>query len=129
MYLTQSNFIGKTKYPIPDRVIRPEALPDHEKFYPNKWMEDRNLRGLHKRVGSLNLTDRKESRKLSVDVGGGKSHLLNVPSGNQKYMAIIYEYVTPEHVWKVLKWLNTISDENKKVRSNPPIEKHTILNF
>ena len=91
-------------------------------------MEDRNLRGLHKRVGSLNLTERKE-RKLSVDIGGGKSHLLNVASGNQKYMAIIYEYVSPEHVWKVLKWLNTISDENKKVRSNLLIETHTILNF
>jgi hypothetical protein len=35
MYLTQSNFIGKTHFPIPDRVIRPEQLPDHEKFYPN----------------------------------------------------------------------------------------------
>jgi hypothetical protein len=77
MYLTQSNFIGKTKHPVPDRVIQPENLPDHEKFYPNRWMEDRNLRTLHKKVGSLNFTERK-TREMSVDVGGGKSHLLNV---------------------------------------------------
>ena len=115
MYLTQSNFIGKTHFPIPDRVIKPEQLPDHEKFYPNKWMEERNLRSLHKRVGSLNLTERKKSRQLSVDIGGGKSHQLNVADANHKYMAIIYDYVQPQHVWKVLKWLNTISDENKKV--------------
>lgn len=114
MYLTQSNFVGKMQHPIPDRVIKPEALPDHEKFYPNRWMEERNLRGLHKRVGSLNLSERKP-RELSVDIGGGKSHQLNVASGNQKYMAIVYEYVLPEHAWKVLKWLNSISDENKKV--------------
>jgi hypothetical protein len=30
-------------------------------------------------------------------------------------MQIIYDYVQPEHAWKVLKWLNTISEENKKV--------------
>lgn len=30
-------------------------------------------------------------------------------------MAIIYDYVLPEHAWKVLKWLNTINEENKKV--------------
>lgn len=30
-------------------------------------------------------------------------------------MAIMYEYVQPEHAWKVLKWLNTISEDNKKV--------------
>lgn len=116
MYLTQSNFIGKTHFPIPDRVIRPETLPDHEKFYPNKWMEEKYLRNLHKRVGSLNLTERKrKERQLSVDLGGGKSHLLNVADANHKYMAIIYDYVQPQHAWKVLKWLNTISDENKKV--------------
>ena len=50
MYLTQSDFMGKTKYPIPDRVINPDKLPDYEKQYPNKWMEERNLRNLHNRV-------------------------------------------------------------------------------
>ena len=53
MYLTQSDFFGKTKPLIPDRTIRPETLPDYEKTYPNRWMEDRNLRKLHTRVGSL----------------------------------------------------------------------------
>lgn len=85
MYLTQSDFFGKTKFPIPDRVIKPELLPDHEKFYPNRWMEDRHLRSLHKRVGSFNMTDRKK-RELSVDIGGGKSHQLNVKAQNEKYM-------------------------------------------
>lgn len=115
MYLTQSNFIGKTKHPVPDRVIQPENLPDHEKFYPNRWMEDRNLRSLHKKVSSLNLTDVKR-RDMSMDHSGksGQSHLLNVAPQNEKYMAIIYDYVQPEHAWKVLKWLNTISEENKK---------------
>lgn len=36
-------------------------------------------------------------------------------SRNDKYMQILYEYVLPEHAWKVLKWLNTISEDNKKV--------------
>lgn len=76
-------------------------------------MEDRHLRTLHKRVGSLNLTEKKK-RDLSVDIGGGKFHQLNVTPQNEKYMAIVYDYVQPEHAWKVLKWLNTISDENKK---------------
>lgn len=76
MYLTQSDFIGKTYHPIPDRVIKPECLPDYEKTYPNRWMEDRNLRNLHNRVGSLNLSEQRprQRRELSVEVGGGKSH-------------------------------------------------------
>ena len=101
------------KHPIPDRVIRPEMLPDHETNYPNKWMEDRHLRSLHKRVGSLNLTERKPRRDLSVDIGGGRSHQLNIKTQHEKYMSIIYEYVQPEHAWKVLKWLDTISEQNK----------------
>lgn len=77
-------------------------------------MEDRNLRSLHKRVGSLNFSEKKK-RDLSVDIGGGKSHQLNVKKANEKYMAIIYDYVQKEHAWKVLKWLDTISEDNKKV--------------
>ena len=79
-------------------------------------MEDRNLRSLHNRVGTLNLSERKTlKRELSVDIGGGRSHQLNVVSKNERYVAILYEYVQPEHAWKVLKWLNTISEDNKKV--------------
>lgn len=113
MYLTQRSFKGMMHYPIADRTIHPDKLPDHERFYPNRWMEEKNLLNLHKRVGSLNLTERKK-RNLSVDIGDGKSHLLNVADKNQKYMAIIYDYIQPQHAWKVLKWLNTISEENKK---------------
>ena len=100
-------------HPIPDRVIKPELLPDHETKYPNKWMEEKYLRGLHKRVDSLNLTERRKRRDLSVDLGGGRSHQLNVKPQHEKYMAIIYEYVQPEHAYKVLKWLDTISEQNK----------------
>jgi hypothetical protein len=34
---------------------------------------------------------------------------------NQKYLPIIYEYVQAEHVWKLLKWVDKLSEENKKV--------------
>lgn len=104
------------KHIIPDRAIKPETLPDYEKTYPNRWMEDRHLRNLHNRVSSLNFTERKTLRReLSVDIGNGKKHQLNMDSRNDKYMQILYEYVLPEHAWKVLKWLNTISEDNKKV--------------
>ena len=79
-------------------------------------MEDRNLRSLHNRVGSLNLSYRKPKQKeLSVDVGNGTKHQLNLVPQHEKYMAIIYDYVLPEHAWKILKWLNSITDDNKKV--------------
>lgn len=91
MYLTQSNFHGKTHHLIPDRVIKPETLPDYEKTYPNRWMEDRHLRKLHTRVNSVSFTDRKHRKKeLSVDIGAGKSHQLNLVPKNERYMAIIY---------------------------------------
>lgn len=78
-------------------------------------MEDRHLRTLHKRVNSLALSEhKKRERDLSVDLGQGRTHQLNVRPQNEKYMAIIYNYVKPEHAWKVLKWLDTISEENKK---------------
>ena len=50
-----------------------------------------------------------------MDAGFGHSHQLNVVPQHEKYMAIVYDFVLPEHAWKVLKWLNTITDENKKV--------------
>lgn len=84
MYLTQSSFYGKTGHPIPDRIIRPENVPDSEKTYPNRWMEDRNLRSLHKRVGSTQAPTNVESRRReqSAAVRGspafGASGLLNV---------------------------------------------------
>lgn len=37
---------------------------------------------------------------------------LNV--NNQKYLAILYDFVQKEHVWKALRWINTVSEENKK---------------
>jgi len=71
MYLTQSSFHGKTGYPMPNRIIRPEELPDSEKTYPNRWMEDRNLRSLHTRVGSTQApaTTVRARRESSAHVG------------------------------------------------------------
>ncbi len=54
MYLTQSSFLGKTGPLDPTRVI-PDHPPRDMKNYPNAWMEDRNLRNLHKRVNSHQL--------------------------------------------------------------------------
>ena len=86
MYLTQSSFHGKTGYPMPHRIIRPEELPDSEKTYPNRWMEDRNLRSLHTRVGSTKApaVTVRSRRDSSANVGmgpqafGGSAGLLNV---------------------------------------------------
>ena len=44
MYLTQSSFMGKTG-PV---TKGPETQP-----YPNQWMEERNLRTLHRKSKSL----------------------------------------------------------------------------
>ena len=46
MYLTQTNFLGKTGPINPSRTIS-AVTPAFEKQYPNRWMEDRNLRTLH----------------------------------------------------------------------------------
>jgi hypothetical protein len=86
MYLTQSSFHGKTGHPYPNRIIRPEELPDSEKTYPNRWMEDRNLRSLHTRVGSTQAPTvaSRARRENSAHVSrgpqpfGGNSGLLNV---------------------------------------------------
>ena len=51
MYITQSSFLGKTGPVDPARVI-PEQPKPSNKDYPNRWMEDRNLRTLHNRVNS-----------------------------------------------------------------------------
>lgn len=47
MYLTQTDFFGKTGPINPTRTI-PEQTPAAERYYPNRWMEERNLKNLHK---------------------------------------------------------------------------------
>lgn len=42
----------------------------------------------------------------------GNSPILNVC--NQRYLGILNQLVKQEHVWKLLKWVNNISEENKK---------------
>lgn len=51
MYLTQGSFFGKTGPMDPARKI-PEHPKFEDKYYPNRWMEDRNLKTIHKRVSS-----------------------------------------------------------------------------
>ena len=51
MYLTQTDFFGKTG-PI-ERARPSMPIPEHERTYPNRWMEERTLRSLHKKNNSL----------------------------------------------------------------------------
>lgn len=51
MYSTQGGFFGKTGPVDPSRVI-PENPRFEERYYPNRWMEERNLRTIHKRVST-----------------------------------------------------------------------------
>ena len=83
MYLTQSTFFGKTGPIDPTRTI-PLNPPNSEKFYPNRWSEDKNLRSMHKRLNSttlfnkkINNEDRPENDKVNVV--------------NQKYLAVSYK--------------------------------------
>lgn len=41
-----------------------------------------------------------------------ESDQLNV--ANQKYLAIVYDVVRKEHVWKLLKWVDNLSEQHKK---------------
>ena len=51
MYSTQGGFFGKTGPVDPARVI-PENPRFEERYYPNRWMEERNLKTIHKRVST-----------------------------------------------------------------------------
>ena len=46
MYLTQTDFFGKAGPINPERKLYNLTSPI-ERAYPNRWMEDRNLRSLH----------------------------------------------------------------------------------
>lgn len=70
-------------------------------------MEDRNLRSLHSRLNTQSLFNTKIN-----NIERPENDKVNVV--NQKYLAILYDLVRPEHVWKLLKWVNNISEQNKK---------------
>lgn len=84
MYLTQGSFFGKTGPMDPTRVI-PENPKFEDKYYPNRWMEERNLRTIHKRVNSVNSSDFR-GNLLGNNVS--ENNQLNVK--NQKYLAVSY---------------------------------------
>ena len=119
MYVTQTSFQGKTGPLDPSRVINLDP-PVNERSYPNRWSEDKNLRTLHNRVNSLSLMQgrglggRSRAKQSSL-INSGNETLNQLNCTNQKYLAILYEYIQQEHCWKLLKWLNTISEEHKKV--------------
>lgn len=97
MYLTQTSFHGKTGPLDPTRVLNADPLPG-DRHYPNQWSEDRNLRTLHNRVdsGSLvkgkGLGGRGRARGNSL-MNGGNETLNQLNVSNQKYLAILYEFV------------------------------------
>ena len=66
MYITQSSFLGKTTPVDPTRTI-PEFPKPADANYPNRWMEDRNLRSLHSKVNPLSFSTGKKRRDLSMD--------------------------------------------------------------
>ena len=72
MYLTQTSFFGKTGPIDPNRTISPNpAFAD--KSYPNRWMEDRNLRQLHKKSKSIfNLTQKGIKEDIKVNMANEK---------------------------------------------------------
>ena len=84
MYLTQSTFFGKTGPINPERTI-PVNPSTSEKFYPNRWMEDRNLRSLHTRLNTNSLFDTKIN-----NIERPENDKVNVE--NQKYLAVSYKY-------------------------------------
>ena len=54
MYLTQGNFFGKTGPMDPQRK-QSENPKFEDKYYPNPWMEARNLKTIHTRVSSVKM--------------------------------------------------------------------------
>ena len=84
MYMTQGSFFGKTG-PI-DRSLSNKNANIQERFYPNKWQEERNLRTMHNKLtakslfnSKINNNDRPENDKVNVV--------------NQKYLAVSYKPV------------------------------------
>ena len=62
------------------------ANPDPlEKTYPNRWMEDRNLRTLHGRLNTSSLFNTKIDNSMRPE-----NDKVNVV--NQKYLAVSYKY-------------------------------------
>jgi hypothetical protein len=84
MYLTQGSFFGKTGPIDPARRI-PENPKFEEKYYPNRWTEDRNLRTMHSRVNSVG-GNQKNFRGSLLGNKTAENSQLNVK--NQKYLAV-----------------------------------------
>ena len=80
MYLTQSSFFGKTG-PVDKGYSRNPNI--QERFYPNQWSEERNLRSLHNKVNAKTLFTNKINNDLRPE-----NDKINVV--NQKYLAVSY---------------------------------------
>lgn len=62
--------------------------------YPNQWVESRNL-------------------KLLGRENSNSSMQPNIQ--NKRYLEIVKTMILPEHTWKLLKWINALSDKQMKV--------------
>ena len=65
MYVTQESFIGKTGPIDPTRTL-PLFPKKEDKTYPNRWMEERNLRTLHRKVNSNSIFNGRSTRFQTV---------------------------------------------------------------
>lgn len=77
MYLTQESFLGK----VGPRDVRqvPKAPRKEDMDYPNRWMEDRNLKGLHKRINYNSIRAGNASTIQVPELASGEpGHHLNV---------------------------------------------------
>lgn len=81
-------------------LIRKE-LPEPEMVYPNKWREQVNLSKI-----SVQITNKNRFNPEDI---------INPNIKNNKYLDLVKKLLRPEFVFKSLKWLDDIDEENKRV--------------
>lgn len=113
MYLTQSQFggsqsnFGRRNFSVDTGLNSiPEDtgysdFPNPEQPYPNKWKEWKNLSRLH-----LQITNRNRVAKDSFVTTNIK---------NQKYLEVVKSFIKPDFIWKTLKWVDNLDEDNKRV--------------
>jgi len=47
-----------------------------------------------------------------------EADLVETNINNKKYLEVLKTLVQPEHVWRTLKWVDKISENNKRVSSS-----------
>ena len=102
----------------PTRKLKANA-PLHERTYPNRWAEDRNLRSLHRAPTYCNqLQSIFDQPQSELKINNLKYLEVSYHSGRHTISTqIIKLFIKPECVWKLLKWVNTLPEEHKRVSS------------